>query len=38
MIQTLKQTENYRSYLDPSTGDVVMQGNPDGRLIGYDNR
>ena len=33
MIQQLKQTENYRSYLDPSTGDVVMQGNPDGKLI-----
>ena len=34
MIQQLKQTENYRSYLDPRSGDVVMQGNPDGRLIG----
>ena len=35
MIQQLKQTENYRSYLD-DTGDVIMQGNPCcDRLFGY---
>ena len=35
MIQQLKQTENYRSYHQTDTGDVIMQGNPDGRLIGH---
>ena len=34
MIQQLKTTENYRSFLDTDTGDVIMQGNPDGSLIG----
>ena len=29
MIQKLKQTENYRSFLQTDTGDVIMQGNPD---------
>ena len=28
MIQQLKQTENYRSFLDTNTDDVIMQGNP----------
>ena len=36
MIQQLKQTENYRSYLDTKNGDVIMQGNPYcDRLFGY---
>ena len=34
MIQKLKQTENYRSFLQTDTSDVIMQGSPDGRLIG----
>lgn len=34
MIQKLKETENYRSYLDTRTGDVIMQGGPDALLIG----
>ena len=33
MIQQLKTTENYRSYLQSDTGDVIMVGNPDGALI-----
>ena len=33
MIIKLKQTENYRSYLDDHTGDVIMQCTPDGRLV-----
>lgn len=34
MIQKLKETENYRSFLQDDTGDIIMQGNPDGVLIG----
>lgn len=34
MIQKLKETENYRSYLATDTGDVIMQGGPDALLIG----
>ena len=28
MIIKLKQTENYKSFLQTDTGDVIMQGNP----------
>ena len=34
MIQKLKQTENYRSFLQTDTGDVIMQGNPGSQMIG----
>lgn len=32
MIQKLKQTENYRSFLQTDTGDVIMQGNPSSQM------
>ena len=35
MIRKLKQTDNFRSYHDTCTGDVIMQGNPDGKLLSY---
>ena len=35
MIKILKQTDNFRSYHDTCTGDVIMQGNPDGKLLSY---
>ena len=34
MIHKLKETDNYRSYLQDDTGDIIMQGHPDGVLIG----
>ena len=33
MIKLLKLTDNFRSYHDTCTGDVIMQGNPDGKPL-----
>ena len=35
MIKILKQTDNFRSYHDTRSGDVIMQGNPDAMLLSY---
>lgn len=37
MIHKLKETDKYRSFLQDDTGDVIIQANPNGVLIGMEN-